>query len=93
MEKKRRLEHVLTRAANVLDMPVESVAGVPRIELVGDGELRIENHRGILTYGCEEIHVGGGSLVVKITGADLELRAMSALELLITGKISGVCLE
>ena len=50
----------------------------------------MENHKGILAYGTEEIHVSGGKLVVKVRGDGLELRAMNASELLITGTILGV---
>lgn len=46
----------------------------------------MENHKGILAYGSEEIHVSAGSFLVKISGQGLELRAMTGLELLITGK-------
>ena len=46
--------------------------------------------RGILAYGREEIHVSGGSFVVRISGSGLELRAMTGLELLITGKIEKI---
>lgn len=47
-------------------------------------------HKGILAYGTEEIHISGGKLIVKVRGAHLELRAMNAVELLITGDIVGV---
>ena len=87
MEKKPRKESILEKTAEVFDLPADAVAGLPKLELVGDGELRMENHRGILAYGREEIHVSGGVFVVKISGQGLELRAMTGLELLITGKI------
>ena len=74
----------------LLERTAEAVAGVPRLELVGTRELRMENHKGILAYGTEEIHISGGSYIVKVTGEALELRAMTGLELLITGHITGV---
>ena len=83
-------EGVLERTAELLDLPADAVAGVPRLELVGTRELRMENHKGILAYGTEEIHISGGSYIVKVTGEALELRAMTGLELLITGRITGV---
>lgn len=82
----------LERAAETFDLPADAVAGVPKLELVGSGELRVENHKGILAYGKEEIHISGGVYLIKITGQDLELRAMTGLELLITGKISQITL-
>ena len=83
-------EGLLERTAELLDLPADAVAGVPRLELVGTRELRMENHKGILAYGTEEIHISGGSYIVKVTGEALELRAMTGLELLITGHITGV---
>lgn len=90
MEKNQRKESLLEKTAQTFDLPADAVAGLPRIELTGDRELRMENHKGILTYGKEEIHVSGGKIVVRITGEDLELKAMNASELLITGKIAAV---
>ena len=87
MEKKGRRPSLLERTAELFDLPADALASLPRLELVGDKELRMENHRGILAYGSQEIHVSGGSVVVKIVGEGLELRAMTGLELLITGHI------
>ena len=57
MAGKRKKESVLERTAQVFDLPGDLVAGLPRMELVGDRELRMENHKGILAYGTEEIHI------------------------------------
>lgn len=90
MEKKGRREGLLEKTAEVFDLPGDVLAGLPRIELLGDRQLRMENHKGILAYGGEEIHISGGKLIVKVRGAGLELRAMNGTELLITGTILGV---
>ncbi len=83
-------EGLLLRASRLFDLPADGIAGVPRLELVGDGELRMGPHRGILAYGPEEIHISGGSLVVVVRGGGLELRAMTPEELLVTGTITAV---
>lgn len=90
MERKGKREGLLEKTAEVFDLPGDLVAGLPRIEITGTRELRMENHKGILAYGSEEIHVSGGKLVMKVRGTDLELKAMNASELLITGNILGV---
>ena len=90
MEGKSRKSGILEKTAEVFDLPADAVAGLPKLELVGDRELRLENHRGILAYGPEEIHISGGKLVVQVRGRGLELRAMTPTELLITGEISVV---
>ena len=90
MEKKPKKDGLLVRTAEVLDLPGDVVAGLPRIEMTGNRELRMENHKGILAYGSDEIHISGGKLVVKVRGAGMELKAMNASELLIAGTIAGV---
>lgn len=90
---KSRRVRFLERTAEVFDLPADAVAGVPKLELVGDGELRVENHKGILAYGREEIHISGGIFLIKVMGRELELRAMTGLELLITGKITQITLS
>lgn len=90
MEERRRKETLMEKTAQALDLPADAVAGLPHLSLVGDRELLVENHRGILAYGTEEIHIGGGRLVIRVRGNGLQLRAMNEAELLITGQIFGV---
>ncbi len=90
MEERQRRESFLEKTAQALDLPADGVAGLPHLSMVGDRELLVENHKGILAYGTEEIHIGGGRLVIRVKGSGLQLRAMNGSELLITGKIFGV---
>lgn len=80
-------ESLLVRASRAFDVPGDVLGGLPRIELIGTGELRMEQHQGILSYAPEEIHISGGRLIVRVMGAGLELRAMTPAQLLITGEI------
>ena len=65
------------KTAALLDLPAEGVAGTPKVSLTGDRELYLENYKGILAYGKEEIHVNGGPWVLRILGRDLEIKAMA----------------
>lgn len=76
-----------------MDLPADAVAGMPLIELVGDSQLRVENHRGILAYATDEIHISAGKLAVRVRGSGLELKVMNDRELLITGRVRGVEVE
>jgi len=88
----KKKEGLLEKTAQVFDIPGETV-GLPRVELTGQREVRMENHRGILAYGTEEIMVSGGKLIIRVKGDGLELKAMTGNELLITGTIFSVELE
>lgn len=85
-----RKESFLEKTSAMLDLPGDVMAGLPRIELLGDRELRMEYHKGILAYGTQEIHISGGKLVVRVRGDGLELRSMNPTQLLITGQILSV---
>ncbi|MCD8341804.1 MAG: YabP/YqfC family sporulation protein [Clostridiales bacterium] len=84
---------ILAQTADALSLPPELAPGTPVLELYGSGQLRMENHRGIIAYGSEEISVSGGKLLVRIQGKNLELRSMSADALFITGSIENIRLE
>lgn len=92
MGKRERIDF-LSAAAEALELPAEVVAGAPVVEIIGRHELHIENHHGILSYAPEEISVSGGKLLVMIRGQGLEIGAMSAGALLITGTIESVGLQ
>lgn len=89
----KRKDSFLVKATTALDLPTHALANLPFLELTGDRELRIENHRGILYYGTEEIHISGGGYLLKISGEELCLRTMTGVALLITGRITGILLE
>ena len=55
MDKKPRRSGLLEKTAEALDLPADALAGLPRLELVGDKELRMENHKGILALSL--IHI------------------------------------
>ena len=87
--RKKELE-LLTRAADVFDLPADIIADLPHIELIGDCQLLLGSHQGILSYSTETIDINGGKLIVRVTGEELELMAMSGSELRIRGKIRQV---
>ncbi len=87
-----RRESLREKAARLLDLPVDGVADLPKASLTGERELYLENYKGVLSYGREEIHVDGGPWVLRITGRELEIKAMRARELRIVGWITGLTL-
>ena len=84
-----RKQTILERAVGALDLPAD-LAGLPLIQLLGDRQVLVEGHKGILSYGREEIHISGGKLVIRILGSGLELQGMNADELRISGCIRAV---
>lgn len=88
--RKKRGGDVLAKVSEMFDLPGEVGMGVPRVTVTGSHQVHVENHRGLLEYGPETIVANCAGLMVKIRGAKLEISAMSDLELVVTGVVSGV---
>ena len=87
---KRKLAQVGQEAVERLDLPPEVAAGVPQMELYGNRQVCLSGRGGAIADSAEEVAVAGGSLTVRITGTELQLAAMTAEELRLTGRIKQV---
>ncbi len=90
MGRNERPQRVLTRAAELFDLPADIVAGLCHLELLGDRQLLLEGHGGILSYGTESIDVSAGTLILRVRGEELTLRSMTDAEVRISGRIDAV---
>ncbi len=92
MERTRRGRDggVLNTVAELFDLPADVVAGLPRLEMVGDRQLYLEHHTGILSYSDRQIDVNTAGGVLRVRGAELSLLAMTAEEVRIGGRIAAV---
>jgi sporulation protein YqfC len=79
-DKKKRMEIL----ANYLELPKDLLMNLPRITLVGDMQLHIENHRGIIEYTKEKIRIS-----ISI-GEVLMLRNIFPDEIAVEGKIKAL---
>lgn len=78
------------RLADFFDLPRDVVLDLPRISLIGDLQLLLQNHRGLLEYLPERVVVAvkDGRLVV--LGEDLVLAGVTPEELVVTGRLQAV---
>ncbi|MCL4351881.1 MAG: sporulation protein YqfC [Firmicutes bacterium] len=89
MSKGRTLGHI----AEVLGLPPEVLVNVPRIEVVGRLQLRLENHLGMEKYQPHRIviRVSGGYLL--IMGEQLAVGWIDHNEILVTGQIQSLSFQ
>lgn len=90
MERNKREHRVLSDTAELFDLPPDLLSGLPHVEVMGNRQFYMENHRGILSYSEEEIDVSADALVVRIFGKKLELVSMRADALRIRGQIERI---
>ncbi|GAA0135941.1 sporulation protein YqfC [Paenibacillus sp. YSY-4.3] len=77
-------------AVEALDLPGELVFDLPRLTMIGNKQLLIENHRGVVHFSPEELHLELKQGVLKVEGAELVIKAIMPEEVVIEGRISGI---
>ncbi len=76
-----------------LDLPVETDATVPKLTMVGRGDLLVENHTGVLQYEPARIRLTTHEGVLQIGGTDLNLMELSTGRAYVRGTVSSVSYE
>ena len=87
---RKRGDGVLWEVAELFDLPGEMVGTLPHLELLGDKQLFVERHRGILRYQPESLDVNTAAGVLRIRGRELSILAMTAEALRLGGVIDAV---
>ncbi|MBO5197315.1 MAG: YabP/YqfC family sporulation protein [Lachnospiraceae bacterium] len=85
-ERETRLEQL----AGQIRLPADMVAGVPIVTIIGTGELRIENYKGILGYTDTLIRIQAKPYGIIVEGKRLEIAYFTRDEMKITGMIHSV---
>ena len=81
---------VRERIADFLVLPKEVVLDYPKILLIGNTQITIENYRGIVEYDSQKIRINTEKGIIKILGDKLEINTVTIEEINISGIISNV---
>ncbi|WP_044894755.1 sporulation protein YqfC [Bacillus alveayuensis] len=82
--------HMRNWLTNKMELPADILMDLPRITMIGQIHIYIENHRGLLAFSDKEIRLllKQGQLLVK--GEDFVIKTILPEEILLEGKISQV---
>lgn len=81
---------VKKQVSDFLEMPGDVMMDLPKITMVGDIKLYIENHRGIIEYSSAGVRVSVMEGEVSIAGEGLLLRNVLPDEICVEGKIKSI---
>lgn len=83
-------KRVKQQFSDFLEIPGDVALDLPKIVLVGNVQLYVENHRGILEYSPESVRINtvGGEL--SVAGKELILRNVLPDEICVVGEISSI---
>ncbi|MVO99424.1 MULTISPECIES: sporulation protein YqfC [Paenibacillus] len=76
--------------ANMLDLPQDVVQDIPRITMIGNVQLYVENHCGVLHFSSEMLRLQLTKGRLEVTGQELVIRAILSEEVLIEGIIADI---
>ncbi len=89
-QRSRRIRRSLT---DLLELPPEVMLDLPRIMLVGQMRVQVENHRGLIEYTPVKVRVSISSGELVISGHDLVVRNILTDEIILDGYIQSIAFE
>ena len=89
-EKNSPKKKLMEKFSEVLELPKELVLDLPKLTMVGNGDMMIENYKSIMEYGTARIRLNTGLGVVKITGSGLLIKEITSEDIIISGEIYGL---
>lgn len=87
---KEHNKQITNKIITSLDLPKDLFLGLSNISLCGNREIYISNHRGILSYGQEEMVILVKDYQMQIKGRAMYIVSYSKEELTIQGYIRSV---
>lgn len=80
-------QRVMEQLSETLDIPGDIGPDLPRVILVGDSRLLVENHRGIGLYQTDSIRISTSCGILLVAGKDLVVKNILPQEITVEGKI------
>ncbi|MFC4618034.1 sporulation protein YqfC [Camelliibacillus cellulosilyticus] len=72
------------------DMPADVILDLPRITMIGQLHIYIENHKGVLAFSNNELRLSLNQGQLLINGRDFVLKTILPEEILLEGTIHNV---
>lgn len=85
-EPRPSLREIMTQA---LELPAE-LSDLSKTTLLGNKEVSIQNFKGIIEYDTNTIRLNTKDFMIKIWGADLNIKNINDEDITVSGKISGI---
>ncbi len=88
--KRRWREKTVQLAMQILEIPKDTLQYVPRITIIGNLQVVIENYQSIEEFADDRIRIKAVDRDVTVRGEQLVIRTIVPEEVVIEGVISGV---
>ncbi len=86
----KRNRKLREKISNAFELPQDIIMDVAKVTIIGTNQVTIENHKGIIEYGENQIRINIGSGILILDGKHLAIKAILQEEITIMGEISGI---
>lgn len=76
--------------SEALELPKDLILDLPKIVIIGNIQINISNHKGIIEYTQEVLRVNSNIGIIKISGTNMELKTILSEEIIVKGNIEKV---
>ena len=87
---KNKMDNFKYNVSEALELPKDIVMDLPKVVLIGNIQLNISNHKGIIEYTQNTIRINSSIGIFKIEGENLELKTILLEEIIIIGNIEKI---
>ncbi|MCF6461793.1 sporulation protein YqfC [Clostridium sp. Cult1] len=87
---KNKMDNFKYNISEALELPKDVVLDLPKITMIGNIQLNISNHKGIVEYTQEILRINSNIGIIKITGKNMELKTILSEEIIIKGNIEKI---
>ena len=82
-----KIKNIVTKD---FDLPMEVVDDIPKINIIGNSEITIENHKGILSFDKDNTRIKTNIGVLDIQGEEIEIVFIGGSTITIAGKFKAL---
>lgn len=79
--------------AEKMDLPRDVILNLPKITIIGDNEIVIENHKGVILFENEQVKINSRVGLISIYGRGFEILFMGGNTVTLSGKFKSIVYE
>jgi sporulation protein YqfC len=79
--------------ANKLDLPRDILLNLPKITILANSEINIENHKGVVIFEEEQIKINSNIGPISIYGKDFKILFIGGNTITLSGKFKSIVYE
>lgn len=87
---KKSIDDIKTNLSEALELPLDITLDLPKIIVIGNKEVSVFNHKGIIEYNNHMIRINSRIGIIKVLGENLEIKNILTEEILIVGNIDNI---